>query len=673
MAGTLRPTPHRLESKDYLLIAVLVCLGLALRLFFISGRGSIIDSDEAIVGLMAKHINEGRPWPIFYYGQPYMGTLESFVAAIFFRLFGQSNVSLKLVPVVFSLFQIALVYLLALRFVTRKGAAIAGLLTALPPAGFLLWSTMARGGFIELVVLGTLSFILAIDILRTETPRSTQFLFLGIILGLGWWTNNQMIFYLVPLALVFLAWFGARFPFKKAISWLLLTATGFFVGSAPFWSFNLLRKPRWQTFELLTRPQNSTGFSDHFSGYFSEALPIIFGARRFWSDVDLFPYATPVAYAVYSIVLLLFLIRAVRSSGDAWTRAANGIVLVFLLTVPLIFSASSFGWLSKAPRYLLPLYSVLFICIAAASDDLWRLGSLPARASAFLLVAVTLFINTASTWIGGLAVPAQPFVAHGDRVAEDQSELYRWLAANRYSHIWTNYWIGYRTAFETNETVTFSRFGDPRTLRIPEYESEISPFDNDEVYVLVQSESRYWRAALARLGYAFRVSKVGEYVVFDEVRPQSEQGAPIALRPDQIRATSRKEWTGRVVDGDSGTRWGSGMPQEPGMGVEVWFDTPTAIAGVELDHGRYVTDVPRHLAVLALLEDGSWCELVDLGGFETSDLLQSSQFETFPRLLRLHFAPRKVRALHFEQRDHGKGPFDWSIAELRVFSPAIEN
>ena len=82
----------------------------AVRLQLILLTNSVIDSDEGIVGLMAKHITEGKPWPVFYYGQNYMGSLEAILAAFSFTLLGRSNFTLKLVPLVFSLIQMRFRY-----------------------------------------------------------------------------------------------------------------------------------------------------------------------------------------------------------------------------------------------------------------------------------------------------------------------------------------------------------------------------------------------------------------------------------------------------------------------------------------------------------------------------------------------------------------------------------
>lgn len=57
------------------------------------------DSDQAIFGLMAKHIAEGRGFPMFIYGAPYMLGLQAWLAAPLFAVFGPAVAVLKL-PVV---------------------------------------------------------------------------------------------------------------------------------------------------------------------------------------------------------------------------------------------------------------------------------------------------------------------------------------------------------------------------------------------------------------------------------------------------------------------------------------------------------------------------------------------------------------------------------------------
>src|SRR5918994_4020507 len=63
---------------------------------FIVWPHSAFDSDQAIVGLMAKHLSEGRALPLFFYGQPYMLAVQAWIAAPLFVLGGASIALLKL-------------------------------------------------------------------------------------------------------------------------------------------------------------------------------------------------------------------------------------------------------------------------------------------------------------------------------------------------------------------------------------------------------------------------------------------------------------------------------------------------------------------------------------------------------------------------------------------------
>src|SRR6266536_2722288 len=65
-----------------------------------------VHSDEAIIGLMGKHILEGRYLPFYMYGQAYNAgaAWEAYLAAISFVLFGVGVISLKSCMVVLPLF-----------------------------------------------------------------------------------------------------------------------------------------------------------------------------------------------------------------------------------------------------------------------------------------------------------------------------------------------------------------------------------------------------------------------------------------------------------------------------------------------------------------------------------------------------------------------------------------
>src|SRR5262249_42687702 len=54
------------------------------------------DSDQAIVGLMAKHLSELRAFPLFFYGQNYMLGVQSWIAVPFFWAGGPTLAMLRM-------------------------------------------------------------------------------------------------------------------------------------------------------------------------------------------------------------------------------------------------------------------------------------------------------------------------------------------------------------------------------------------------------------------------------------------------------------------------------------------------------------------------------------------------------------------------------------------------
>src|SRR5664279_1843929 len=54
------------------------------------------NADEAIVALMARHILGGER-PVFFYGQSYMGSLDAFLVAAGFLIFGQQVWVIRLI------------------------------------------------------------------------------------------------------------------------------------------------------------------------------------------------------------------------------------------------------------------------------------------------------------------------------------------------------------------------------------------------------------------------------------------------------------------------------------------------------------------------------------------------------------------------------------------------
>jgi hypothetical protein len=109
------------------------------------------DSDQAIVGLMAKHISEGRAWPLYFYGQNYMLAVEPYLAAPVMWGLGPTVLAVKLPLVIINVAAALLLFWLLVREARLSPwvAVIPVLPIALPAAVIAARTTEAMGGNVE--------------------------------------------------------------------------------------------------------------------------------------------------------------------------------------------------------------------------------------------------------------------------------------------------------------------------------------------------------------------------------------------------------------------------------------------------------------------------------------------------------------------------------------------
>jgi hypothetical protein len=178
-----------------LLVALIVRIWLTVR------THGTLDGDEALLGIQAEHILQGAR-PIYFYGIPYFGSLEAYLAALLFAVFGPSVAALRAETTAFSLALVAATWWLAT--LLAKAAAlppyarkwfvtVAALVAALPPLydGIVLLRT--GGGWIESFVL---MMLLLISVYRLTTrwhekvsgrEQGLRWAGIGFIVGFGMW------------------------------------------------------------------------------------------------------------------------------------------------------------------------------------------------------------------------------------------------------------------------------------------------------------------------------------------------------------------------------------------------------------------------------------------------------------------------------------------------------
>src|SRR5678815_157790 len=124
---------NRLLMSRHASFVGLLVLFAAARFAILLTSQTHVHSDEAIIGLMGKHILEGRYFPFYMYGQPYNAGAgwEAYLAAIAFAFFGVSVIWLKGCIVVLSLLCLFLFYRMCLALYDQPTSLLATVVLAL--------------------------------------------------------------------------------------------------------------------------------------------------------------------------------------------------------------------------------------------------------------------------------------------------------------------------------------------------------------------------------------------------------------------------------------------------------------------------------------------------------------------------------------------------------------
>lgn len=293
---------HLKFTSHELYACVLLIGALALRILLARGYWPLPNSDEATMGLMAMHIQHGE-WPIFFYGQHYMGVLEAYAAAPFFSMFGVSVFTLRLsLTLLFMLFLVTM-YLLVRTLYTRNFALFALLLLSLGSNAVLSRELSAIGGYVETLLFATLSFLLAAWLALTSDSRGRHawlwrfagYGAWGLVIGLGVWCDELILPFALCSGLILLL-FCWRELARGAVLPLLLF---FLLGAAPLIVYNLHAAPGQDSWSVLMALQGHEPLSklgDQAGNTLELSLPTITGSPfchySEFANLDILGYET---------------------------------------------------------------------------------------------------------------------------------------------------------------------------------------------------------------------------------------------------------------------------------------------------------------------------------------------------------------------------------------------
>lgn len=631
------------------ILLLLLTAGLGFRIFGAWRYRENLNPDAGVVALMAKHMAEARDFPVFFYGQPYMGSLEPAVSALLCRLFGCSGFMVCLGTALVGFLLLPVTYLWAKDVAGAKAGLAALAFFVISPGVLFHYMGSPRGGYALVLLLGAAVLWLSGRILVRELSGDRVswgwFFLLGVIAGLGWWTNQLIVAAFVTPAVLFSVLLG-----RRLWTWRLAGgAAGFFLGSLPFWVWNI--RNEWATFNFV----HSFGRMPFFKGmylFFSDRLIRIL-------DLHAMPMLLrlPIGAVFLAVGLVSFgvLARILRKKEKTAEYVHLLMIAVFMIVSLIIFSASHFPAFNT-PRYLLPLLPAMAVLVGFSTVRFTRwwprgLGWLPLG----LLVLAQVCVILPGAYARGKRFEPRMRDLHelGDFLREKGVKVvyspYRRFARN----------------FLLNEEFCFTLFNGGC---YPPY----AEFAEEALTVAVWGDYGEISRFIAHAGGSSAQAKPGKIFLHYDLKPPAERWQEIS--PDQwrdVHDSRNEDILGVVADRNLDTRLHHRQADTTDECITLTFREPEELSGFSIVNSAAGCLYPAYLAVEGKRpEQDSWTTIL-------SPRFLSSCYWSGPRFywhgihhrLEFRFAPETVSALRIRLPYNEDRP-RWGVSELQVFRPA---
>lgn len=517
---------------------LLLCLSVALilRIWLVIHTNGVINGDEALVGIQAEHILHGE-WPVYFYGQVYMGSLEAYLIAFVFAVAGPSVWALRAEPILLSLAIVWLTWKLAnalaeearLSPIARRYFVnIAVLFAAISPLYITVQELRTLGGYIEAFVLMLLLLISALRLTQrwrvgaSLRELSLRWAGIGFLVGLGFWVNPLIISTVLASA----AWIigyclveilslrrqtvdlrRSVLSVLKRLSLVIAAIPTSIIGSSPalYWGAN----HNWMNVAyLLNRGSGTPLITSALLArlYFSCAAPrVVGGMLPGESIISFILHIFPLVLGVLCIFASIDAVIPLPFWHHPLLQARR------LVALPLLFAgfAALLFFIGSGPdycprdmlgRYATPLGLVLPFLVGATFSVAgmyiheMRMSGRVSPVFLFVLLSVSLFAQVLTY---GLSNPGLTFQSPSCADAPANNEpIIAYMQQEHIRYAWAVSWIANPIIFKTNEKIIIA---DPRTLfphlnflnRMPAYVEAMRNADRPSMLVFIQHGDPY--------------------------------------------------------------------------------------------------------------------------------------------------------------------------------------
>ncbi len=446
------------------------------------------------MGILARHVAFNGDTPIFFYGLPYLGPLEGYVAAPLFQLFGPSMFLLRLALLPYFVLFLPCMYYLTRLLYTRRLAVFVTLLFCFGSVEILRRQLRAVGeypetlffaAFITLVVYWlVLSAHRIPEQKRTTGFRIAAYGLLGLVVGCALWVDFLILPILGTSTLLLLL-----FSRREVLSWAGLSLlVGLLVGAFPLIYYNLTAPLSQNSLAVLLSIQHSGAaqhppFLQQIVGAVMVGLPDATGFNPL-CYANAFPYFGPVnascvvlqggwgiTYLILWTCVTLWTLQVLwrgwknkvfRNSAmerqDFIRQCCRLMLLVSAGGTIFLYAISPAAAVFPGPtaRYLLCVLVTTPVllwpfwngtCMLAGTVN-WRTRLFTVLRAGVLLLVLILFVI--GTFLTFLQIPqAQAAYAKQDRVVQH-------LLALHATRIYSEYWTCNNLTFQSGEKIICS-------------------------------------------------------------------------------------------------------------------------------------------------------------------------------------------------------------------------
>ncbi|MDP8217723.1 MAG: discoidin domain-containing protein [Candidatus Theseobacter exili] len=677
-----------MSSKNYIknlfikrnilwLIFIALSAGFALRLGYLLSIKDVLDPDEAVIGLIGRHILEGQ-FPIFMYGQAYIGTLEPLLISPFFYFFGANPFTLRLPALILSSIFPFLIGFYAYRLYGKTEGIFAFILGAIGPVYLTGLSIISWGNYVENLVFTSLVLIITNEIVfRTEKGdlkrRRWLFAGLGLIAGIGWWSHPSIV---VPLAVCALFIFlDDKMFFLKMHFWIAVVC--FVLGSLPLWIYNF--QNGYITMDLLFKSGGPFRIKQFFK-LFSHLLQNALGVDRFISAKfilrgKLVRYVSSLHFWVLLGLLGVFFATRLKRIIAPLTfnlKKADGssMLVVHWLLFSYVFCTTRYGADNEAIRYLLPLFATIIPALSVGLSWIWKRTRLLASVILGLIIVLNIIGHFYAFSENKTPYGQQSFGIRSD------AEIINFLKMKGITEFYGKHRYWTTVSFITGEKITGSDahpfrtlLPDPRYNRYPRFANKVDNSEN-AAWIIKKSNKKRFETVLKGLKAKYKRANFEECFIYTDITSPEMESVPISSNGWKAFSQGIDKDTEAAFDRNLWTVWTSSVSQSDS--VDFFFDTGrvSIINKITFFSGNlHPYDYPRGFLIQVSSDGANWKTVAE------KQQCESGGFFWNEKRLRLDCSGRIVvifeplKAQYIRIKLLGGSRFCWSIAELFVYGP----